>query len=184
MKLVKYLANLGYGSRRDVAHLIASGRISLADGVRLDEREPFTHDALRVDGIALDAPPGAVIVLHKPVDYVCSTFGERLVYELLPPRFLRRSPVISPVGRLDRDTSGLLLLTDDGALNHRITSPRAHLAKTYDVSLAGELTGDEIERFGSGTLSLAKIPARSPASTRKTNTPCRSRPNEPFNKRS
>jgi 16S rRNA pseudouridine516 synthase len=76
------------------------------------------------------------------------------VYELLPPRFPERSPVMAPVGRLDRDTSGLLLVTDDGQLNHRITSPKRHLAKTYEAELASDLRGDEGERFASGTLML------------------------------
>jgi 16S rRNA pseudouridine516 synthase len=94
-------------------------------------------------------------MLHKPVDYVCSTReASRLVYELLPERFLARSPVIAPVGRLDRDTSGLLLLTDDGQVNHRITSPRTHLPKTYEAELAHDLRGDEAALFASGTLLL------------------------------
>ena len=76
------------------------------------------------------------------------------IYDLLPPRFRLRSPLLSTVGRLDRDTSGLLLLTDDGALLHRIVSPKSHLAKVYDATLAQDLRGDEAAVFASGTLQL------------------------------
>jgi 16S rRNA pseudouridine516 synthase len=94
-------------------------------------------------------------MLHKPVGFTCSTRDvPPLIYELLPARFTRRSPVMASVGRLDRDTSGLLLLTDDGALNHRLTAPRAHVAKTYRATLASDLADDAAERFASGTLLL------------------------------
>ncbi|MEP6780452.1 MAG: pseudouridine synthase, partial [Gemmatimonadaceae bacterium] len=75
-------------------------------------------------------------------------------YELLPPRFRSRSPVMAPIGRLDKDTSGLLLLTDDGQLNHRVTSPKSHLPKVYYAELATDLRGDEVELFASGTMVL------------------------------
>ncbi|HEY5062339.1 MAG TPA: 16S rRNA pseudouridine(516) synthase, partial [Gemmatimonadaceae bacterium] len=122
----------------------------------LADDEPFVHDDVRVDDERLDPPPGSVLMFHKPVGYVCATKdADRLIYELLPPRFRRRSPVMAPVGRLDRDTSGLLLLTDDGQMNHRVTSPRRHLPKTYEARLAAELRGDERQLFGAGTLMLA-----------------------------
>ena len=155
-KLAKYLANLGYGSRREVERLVARGRVTRADGSPLREGDSFLHDEVRVGGERLDPAPGVLIMLHKPVGYVCSTADANpLVYDLLPPRFLARSPVVAPIGRLDRDTSGLLLLTDDGRLNHRIASPRAHLPKLYDATLASDLRGDEGEIFASGTLVLA-----------------------------
>ncbi len=155
MKLAKYLANLGYGSRRDTERLLTAGRVTRADHSRLREGDECAHMDIRVDGNPLDPELGVVLLLHKPTDYVCTTKGsEKLVYELLPPRFLLRAPVIAPVGRLDRETSGLLLLTDDGALNHRITSPRTHVPKTYDVHLAADLRGDEAELFESGSLVL------------------------------
>jgi 16S rRNA pseudouridine516 synthase len=155
VKLVKYIANLGYGSRRDVASLLAAGRITGRDGHVLGETADVANDEILIDGEPLDPPPGVVVMLHKPVGYVCSTKdADRLVYELLSARFPLRSPIIAPVGRLDRDTSGLLLLTDDGQLNHRLTSPRTHLRKVYDVQLADDLRGDEAAVFASGTLLL------------------------------
>ena len=155
MKLAKYLANLGYGSRRDVERMVKYREVTRADGTALAEGDDVTHDEIRVDGKPLDPPPGSVLMLHKPVGYVCSSRDAiKLVYELLPSRFLARSPVMAPVGRLDRDTSGVLLVTDDGKLNHRITSPRTHLPKTYEVTLASDLRGDEGALFASGTLLL------------------------------
>jgi 16S rRNA pseudouridine516 synthase len=155
MKLVKHIANLGYGTRREVGQMIARRRVTRRDGGVLAEGDQFTHDDVLVDGQPLDPPLGALIMLHKPVGYVCSTTDSNpLVYELLPPRFRARSPIMAPVGRLDRDTSGLLLLTDDGKLNHRITAPRTHLPKTYEARLATDLRGDEQALFASGTLML------------------------------
>ncbi|MFC7302392.1 pseudouridine synthase [Cognatiluteimonas weifangensis] len=156
MKLVKLLANLGYGSRKQVAQLLRAGRITDAAGAVLSADARVAHADIRLDGAPLDPPQGLVLLLHKPVGYTCSTRDPgRLVYDLLPPRFRRRSPLLSPVGRLDRDTSGALLLTDDGALLHRIVSPRARLAKVYEATLAQDLRGDEAGIFASGTLLLA-----------------------------
>ena len=155
MKLIKYIANLGYGTRKEVLQLLDHRRLRRASGDVLSPDALFTHDDVRIDGGPLDPAPGVVVMLHKPVGYVCSTADTSpLVYELLPPRFSRRSPIVSPVGRLDRDTSGLLLLTDDGQLLHRITSPRTHLPKVYEATLASDLRGDEGEIFASGTMML------------------------------
>lgn len=155
MKLAKYIANLGYGSRRDVMRMLRDGRVTRSDGSELEEGEEVAHEVILVDGEPLDPAPGSILILHKPVGYVCSTRGsERLIYELLPDRLAARSPAMSPIGRLDRETSGLLLLTDDGQVNHRITSPRTHLPKIYEVELANDLTGNEAMEFASGTMLL------------------------------
>jgi len=155
MKLVRYLANMGYGSRKQVAQLFREGRITDAHGEVMYADDPLEHDDLRVNGEALDPPPGLLLMLHKPVGYTCSTKDPgRIVYDLLPPRFRLRSPLLSSVGRLDRETSGLLLFTDDGALLHRISSPKSKLAKVYEATLASDLRGDEANTFSSGTLML------------------------------
>jgi len=155
MKLVRYLANLGYGSRKDVAWLFREGRITDAAGDVLYADDELPADAVRVDGKPLDPPPGLNLMLHKPAGYTCSTKDiGRLVYDLLPPRFRARSPVLSTVGRLDRDTSGLLLFTDDGTLLHRIISPKSKLPKVYEAELAADLRGDEAATFASGSLLL------------------------------
>lgn len=155
MALARYLARLGYGSRRDMEQRIRRGEITTASGRPHRDEAAFTHDDVRISGEPLDPPPGSVILLNKPVGYVCSTSDRPpLVYDLLPPRFPRRSPIMATVGRLDADTSGLLLLTDDGALNHRLSAPRHHIAKTYRAELAEPLRGDEVAVFESGTLVL------------------------------
>ena len=155
MKLVKHLANLGYGSRKQVALMFREGRITDAQGEVMYADDPLDHDNLRVDGEPLDPPPGLLLMLHKPVGYTCSTKDPgRIVYDLLPPRYRLRSPLLSSVGRLDRDTSGLLLFTDDGALLHRIVSPKSKLSKVYEATLTNDLRGDEGEIFSSGALML------------------------------
>jgi 16S rRNA pseudouridine516 synthase len=159
MKLAKYLANLGYGSRRDVGRMLDGGRVTRRDGSALTEGDAFAHEDVLIDAQPLDPPPGVVVMLHKPVGYVCTTKdADRLVYELLPARFRDRLPIVAPVGRLDRDTSGLLLLTDDGQLNHRLTSPRTHLPKVYEARLANDLRGDEAALFAAGTMLLESEP--------------------------
>ncbi len=155
MKLLKTIANLGYGTRKEVAAMFRDGRVTNAVGDELDEDSKVEYADIRLDEEPLDPAPGVLLMLHKPVGYVCSTKDAgRLIYELMPKRFPWRKPVLSSVGRLDRDTSGLLLMTDDGALLHRIISPRAKVSKTYEVSLAQALAGDEADLFASGTLML------------------------------
>ncbi|KFN51765.1 pseudouridine synthase [Arenimonas malthae CC-JY-1] len=155
MKLVKLIANLGYGSRKQVALMFREGRVTDPAGEVLYADDAVAHADVRVDGEPLDPPQGLLLMLHKPVGYTCSTKDPgRVVYDLLPPRFRLRDPILSTVGRLDRDTSGLLLMTDDGALLHRITSPKSHLPKVYEATLANDLRGDEAAVFGSGTLML------------------------------
>lgn len=166
MKLVKHLANLGYGSRKEVAWMFREGRVTDAAGEVLYADDPLDHDNVRVDGEPLDPPPGLVLMLHKPAGYTCSTKDKgRIVYDLLPERFRLRDPVLSTVGRLDRETTGLLLMTDDGGLLHRIVSPKSKLAKIYEATLAQDLRGDEAALFASGTLVLESettplLPAR------------------------
>ncbi|KIL98885.1 Ribosomal small subunit pseudouridine synthase A [Paramagnetospirillum magnetotacticum MS-1] len=155
MRLIRLIANLGYGSQRDVKAMIKDGLVTRADGSVLDDTSKVAHEDIRVDGEPLDPPPGLVLMLNKPEGYTCSTSDPgRVVYELLPPRFMHRNPIVAPVGRLDRDSSGLLLLTDDGPLAHRVTSPKRHVPKTYEVTLARPLTGEEGAVFASGTLML------------------------------
>ena len=155
MKLVKHIANLGYGSRKDVQWLFREGRITDADGDVLYADDPVDHASIRIDGEVLDPPCGMLLMLNKPTGVTCSTKDTgRVVFDLFPPRYRLRSPALSTVGRLDRDTSGLLLLTDDGQLLHRIISPKSKLPKVYLATLAQDLRGDEAALFASGTLML------------------------------
>jgi 16S rRNA pseudouridine516 synthase len=159
-RLDRLLANLGYGSRREVGQMIAAGLVA-GDGGRLrdpGERVALTADLpqrLRVGGAPVDPPPPLTLILHKPLGVVCSHKEPgRSVYELLPQRWRRRDPVLSTIGRLDVDTSGLLLITDDGALLHRVISPRHHVTKRYLVMLDRPLQGGEGAVFAAGSLVL------------------------------
>jgi len=155
MKLVKLIANLGYGSRKDVSQMFRAGRITDLAGEVLYADDVVPHDHIRIDDEPLDPPNGLVLMFNKPLAVTCSRKDPgRVVYDLLPPRYNVRTPVLSSVGRLDRDTTGLLLFTDDGALLHRIISPKAQVSKVYEATLAQDLRGDESELFASGTLLL------------------------------
>ncbi|WP_288585833.1 pseudouridine synthase [uncultured Methylobacterium sp.] len=159
-RLDRLLANLGYGSRREIQMLARAGTIVL-DGAPLldaDRRialDPDLPARLTVQTRPLDPLPGVALMLHKPLGVTCShKEAGPLVYGLLPPRWRRREPPLSTVGRLDKETSGLLLMTDDGALLHRIISPKASVSKRYQVTLDRPLRGDEGAIFSSGTLML------------------------------
>lgn len=155
MKLLKLIANLGYGSRKEVMAIFREGRITDANGEVLYSDDQVDHANVRIDREPLDPPFPFTLMLHKPVGYTCSTKDAgAVIYELLPYRFRMRSPLLATVGRLDRDTTGLLLMTDDGALLHRIVSPRSKLEKVYEVTLARDLRGDEAKIFASGKLKL------------------------------
>lgn len=160
LRLDRLLANMGYGSRREMQALAKAGRIVL-DGTPVRDAEKhvaITRDLterLTVDGLALDPPPGMVLLLNKPLGVTCShKENGPLVYDLLPGRWLNRDPVLSTIGRLDKETSGLLLLTDDGAFLHRVISPKAHVAKRYHVTLDRPLDGTEAAVFAEGGLML------------------------------
>jgi 16S rRNA pseudouridine516 synthase len=110
---------------------------------------------VELDGEPLDNPFGLTVVYHKPLGTVCSRKEEgRIIFEDFPERWLDRKPPLSSVGRLDKETSGLLVVTDDGQLNHYLTSPKHHISKTYAVTLDKPLQGDEVEIFASGKLML------------------------------
>jgi len=160
MRLDRLLANLGYGSRSEVQQLVRHEAVTM-DGAPVTDasmRLSLTADLparLHVAGEPLDPLPGMALMLHKPVGVTCShKEAGPLVYDLLPNRWRRRDPAISTVGRLDKDTSGLLLLTDDGVLLHRIISPKHNVAKHYVATLARPLDGGEAALFASGTLML------------------------------
>ncbi len=156
MRLDRILANAGLGSRPEVQRLIRAGRVRVGGE---PVRDPTRHAdplAVAVDDEPLDHPTGVTVALHKPVGYVCSHTGEEgdTVYELLPATWGLRLPRPEAVGRLDRETSGLLIVTDDHALLHRLTSPKHHVTKTYLATLARPVEDDLIESFASGTLVL------------------------------
>ncbi|WP_295054468.1 16S rRNA pseudouridine(516) synthase [Sulfuricurvum sp.] len=156
VRLDKLLGSLGYCVRKEVAALLRDGVITHTDNLPLKSDTKVSHEEILYEGEPLDPPTGIVIVMNKPLGLVCShDDGEgRLVYDLLPARWRLRDPKISTVGRLDKETSGLLLLTDDGALLHRLTSPKHKVPKVYEATIDRPLSGNEAEIFASGTLML------------------------------
>ena len=156
----KLLGSMGYGSRSEIARLGKVGGIVLdgADLTDVSKRIPVTPDLptrMEIDGEPLDPVAGLVMLLNKPLGMTCSRKEDgALVYDLLPDRWKRRDPAISTVGRLDKQTSGLLLLTDDGDLLHRIISPKRHVAKVYRATLARPLEGSEGALFAAGGMVL------------------------------
>ena len=155
MKLVKLLANLGYGSRKEVQRWIRSGAVTDEDGRVLRESDLPAHELIRLRGEPLDPPFPLVIALHKPDGYTCSSDDPgATIYDLLPERFGHRNPGLNPVGRLDKDTTGLLLMTDDGKLLHRVIHPKSGCLKVYRAVLDRPLQGHEAELFASGALML------------------------------
>ncbi|MFD2255408.1 pseudouridine synthase [Luteolibacter algae] len=155
MKLVKLLANLGYGSRKEVDKLIRSGVVTDHEGNILGQKDFPGAENVRVAGEELDPQAPLVIVMNKPEGFTCSTEdpGET-IYDLLPPRFSKRNPGLNPVGRLDKETRGMLLMSDDGKFLHKVIHPKSGCLKVYHVILDRPLDGSEGELFGSGEFML------------------------------
>lgn len=160
IRLDRLLANLAYGSRREVQVLARNGRVAL-DGQPVRDAEqrialtPDLESRLTIDDRPVDPLPGVALMLNKPLGMTCShKEAGPLVYDVLPTRWRARDPAISTIGRLDKETSGLLLMTDDGDLLHRVISPRRHVAKRYRVTLDRPLNGDEASTFAAGGLML------------------------------
>ncbi len=143
MRLAKHLAHAGVASRRAAERLIAEGRVAVAGQIVTDPaRDVVPSDRVEVDGKALaGAEPRVVYALNKPLGVLSTaqdTHGRPTVVELVPAEGLR----LYPVGRLDADSSGLILLTNDGELANRLTHPRYEVPKTYLARVAGGRVGE------------------------------------------
>jgi 16S rRNA pseudouridine516 synthase len=155
MKLVRLLANLGYGSRKDTEKILRSGIVTDHNGSPFGPKDAADPQNVLLNGEPLDPLSPLVIIINKPTDYTCSTDDPgKTIYDLLPQRFSKRNPGLNSVGRLDKDTSGLLLITDDGKLLHRVIHPKSDCPKTYHAWLDRPLSGNEAETFSSGTMML------------------------------
>lgn len=155
-RLDQLLSSLGYCSRREAVALVKAGRVRQNDVVLTKADQKVDPHAITLDNEPLEAPDGLLAMLHKPVGYVC-THGDGegpTIYELLPDQWLRRNPAVTSVGRLDKDTSGLLLVTDIGSLVHRFTSPKADVEKVYLAEVDRDLDPQLIEIFARGDLML------------------------------
>ena len=135
---------------------VKAGRVRVkGEAPRSPEDKAVVTDVL-IDGEPVECPDGILALLHKPAGYVCSHEGREgpTVYEFLPPRWLKRNPPVTTIGRLDKDTTGVLLITDDGNLVQRWTSPKHKVAKIYEVTVNADLRPELIGIFASGTLLL------------------------------
>ncbi len=155
-RLDQTLANLGYCSRREARDWLRAGRVRVAGEPADDPGQRVAADAVTVDGEPLDHPDGLLLLYHKPAGQVCSHDGREgpSVYDALPERWRRRNPPVTSIGRLDKETTGLLLLTDASELVHRLTSPRHKVPKVYRAVLEGAVPVAAGERFAAGTLLL------------------------------
>lgn len=156
MRTDALLSRFGYCSRREVAQWLKRGRVTRKNGeVIKSPNEKVEPEEVLVDGEPVEFPHGLYVALNKPLGCTCSHKEEgELVYDLLPAQWLRRNPVVNTVGRLDKETSGLLLLTDDGAFEHAQTSPKRHVPKVYSFTTSAPVPAEAVEQFASGELLL------------------------------
>ena len=154
MLLAQILFTQGFGTRRICAGIVAQGLVRVGGRVVADPRADVDTGGLvfEVDGRAWPYHERALIMLHKPAGYECSRKPRHhpSVLSLLPPPLRTRG--VQPVGRLDEDTTGLLLLTDDGPLIHRLTSPKWHVPKVYEVGTERPVNDDEVRRLLAGVV--------------------------------
>jgi len=156
LRVDQLLARFGYCSRRDAFRWVRDGRVCLEGEPLLDAARRVDPATVTVDDAPVDFPRGLLVALHKPSGCVCShDDGEGdTIYDFLPGQWLERHPAPSSIGRLDKETSGLLLITDDGDLSHRLTSPRRHVEKVYEVEVDRDLPADIAAVFARGDLVL------------------------------
>jgi len=150
-RLDRLLSLLSYGSRAQVKTIIRQGRVQVNGQTALDAGLPVSPlDLVKVDGLALDTRLERHVMMNKPLGVLTAARDARqkTVLDLLPD--VMRSLGCMPIGRLDKDTQGLLLFTTDGQATHRLLSPRTKVAKVYRAKVEGELTQREVRRFAQG----------------------------------
>ncbi|MDX9900027.1 MAG: 16S rRNA pseudouridine(516) synthase [Aliarcobacter sp.] len=149
-----HLSSLGYCTRSEAKKFLRIFELTVNDKRVFDTSIKAYHNDIKVNNEVLD-PEIITILLNKPSGFICShNDAGSLIYALIPSRWNRRNPKISTIGRLDVDTTGAIILTDDGALNHKLSSPKSDVSKIYEATLAVPLNGDEKEIFASGELML------------------------------
>ena len=153
MRLDKFLSECGFGTRSEIKKLIRTDRVSVVGAkskptadMRIDENTAEVF----VDGEPVTYKKYIYLMLNKPNGYLSATYDKdkAVVLDLVPPQY--RHFDLFPVGRLDIDTVGLIVLTNDGALSHRLLSPRHHIPKTYYAEVSGKLGDSEVSAFAEG----------------------------------
>jgi len=156
LRIDALLSRYGYCSRSEARAWVKAGRVRIGSAVVKSSSDKAAPGAVLVDDERVEHPDGILALLHKPEGYVCShdSAEGRTVYDLLPPRWLERNPPVTSIGRLDRDATGVLLITDLGELVHRWTSPKHKVPKIYEVAVGADLPAGIVEKFASGSLLL------------------------------
>lgn len=151
MRLDKFLSDLNFGSRKRVKKLIKAGHVKVNDEVITDSSFDFdeNNEVVKYDDEVLEYSPFVYLALNKPKDYISSTIDELYpsIVNLVDPMYAKRVRI---VGRLDADTTGIILLTDDGRLNNRLTHPNRSISKIYRVTLNHDIPEKLIEEFAKG----------------------------------
>lgn len=155
MRTDALLSRFGYCSRREVAQWLKRGRVTRNGVAVKSANEKVEPEEVLIDGEPVEFPRGLYVALNKPLGCTCSHKEEgELVYDLLPAQWLRRNPAVNTVGRLDKETSGLLLLTDDGAFEHAQTSPKRHVPKVYAFTCSAPVPPEAVALFAGGEFML------------------------------
>lgn len=151
-RLDKILASTGHWSRREVKELVRQGRVRIngEKAKKPEDKWDPAQDVIEVDGIQVDCSPYVYIMLHKPAGLLSATEDkeQKTVVDLLPEHLRRRG--LFPVGRLDKDTEGLLVLTDDGGLAHELLSPKKHVDKVYYARVEGCVEPEDVKALSEG----------------------------------
>lgn len=154
IRLDKYLSDAGVGTRSEVREYCKKGLVTVDDVICQNVGQKIDPGRMAVcfrgNTVSHEADASVCYMLHKPAGYLCATkdSAARTVFSLMPDV---DPDLFFPVGRLDKDSEGLLLITNDGALSHRLTSPRMHVPKTYEVWISGTLTAQEQAALREGT---------------------------------
>ncbi|MDR0307620.1 MAG: rRNA pseudouridine synthase [Chitinispirillales bacterium] len=163
-RIDKILSNLGYCSRSQAAAFLRKHSVQESKTHIKDPSCKAAASNLTINGEKIDHPDGIFILLNKPAGFVCSHDPSEgtLIYDLLPERWMRRNPVPSSAGRLDKDTTGILLITDDTKLIHTLSSPKSNIEKLYLVTVDKPISKETAELLTAGTLILQgeKAPCR------------------------
>ncbi|MCQ6274437.1 rRNA pseudouridine synthase [Bacillus sp. V3B] len=154
MRIDKMLANLGYGSRKEVKQLLKDGGVKVNEKMVKNAKEQVDpeKDTVTLNGEVIEYKEYIYLMMNKPQGVISATEDnhDQTVVDLLEMDDAVYGPF--PVGRLDKDTEGLLLLTNDGKLAHRLLSPKKHVPKTYFAVIDGEVTEEDIEAFQQGVV--------------------------------
>lgn len=151
MRLDKFLTEAGAASRREVKQLVRQGAVTVNGVPAKSAEQPVSEtDKITLRGMPVEGRRTVVLKLHKPAGFVTSTDDprDRTVMELIPEKY--RAWGVAPVGRLDKETEGLLLLTNDGALAHRLIAPKSEVEKVYFARHEGCCTEENVRAFAAG----------------------------------